>query len=84
MRRPNGRGRKSRQETNHRTPNPGNRASELDFDFWRMPSTRCHIYWAPTLQECPISPPKYEKVASAFAWLVFRAANWNALQAAQQ
>ena len=45
---------------------------------------RRHVYWAPPLQQCPIVAPKYEKVASAFAWLVLRAADWNAVQPAQQ
>jgi hypothetical protein len=35
-------------------------------------------YWLPPVRQCPIVPPKYEKIASAFAGLVLRATNWNA------
>ena len=45
---------------------------------------RRNVYWLPPVQQCPIVPPKYEKIASAFAGLVLRATNWNALQLAKQ
>jgi hypothetical protein len=37
----------------------------------------------PPLQDYPIVPPEYEEIASAFAWLIIRPTNWNALQLAQ-
>src|SRR5712664_132204 len=43
-----------------------------------------NVYWLPPVQQCPIVPPEYEKIASTFAWLVLRATDWNALQLAKQ